>query len=338
MVLDLYGLRGWHYQLGADVPRALFDYASCSELQIAAPPIPLGARSDQVGLILCNPRARPQPQYFWSVQSIAADNAGAKAPSAECRLPLKGFPCQCRSIADQALAISTPNEHWLWRYSDAVRSDVAAMKQTWPKAKSRGRLILDKDVEDPGSLSWARQHVLLSGRPVGRPSGFEWYYQREEGDNRYFDWYHVDLADLVAQDPISCGGVVPIGTWLSPCRQREMLAIALGSAGRNSALYSRPQGLIELNPVATVLLPERNQIEGLSVCDPLVVLVVSDASVQGGRSILIYTLQAREAPMEVGGLDLAADPLLWSRWLFTCERNGRNVSVFRREIPIVPAP
>ena len=337
-VLDLDNLPGWAAVRAESDFRKVLDFTSRTELCVAAAPIPLGPESDKVGVLIWDRNAE---RYRWSVQEVAAGHAMAE-PGSEADvgvpLPLCGERCQCHLVGDDVVAISTTHEHWVWRCVDARQSRTQAMVRTWPPAgRQDGWLSLDRHVQDRTAFSWPRQQVLVSpGR--GPIEGFDWYYQsaRDAGAANSLEYYHLSLSGLAAQRPMGFSEApagLPIGPWRSPdSGLEEMLFV---ESQRGGALYRQMPGRPCLTSLQGCSIVE-DGIDSLRLDDPLVTVLSSDPETPGRRRITFYSLRHPGGAVQADKLPLVADPLVWSRWLLTCERNESGVCLFRRNLPIDP--
>jgi hypothetical protein len=252
-------------------------------------------------------------------------------------LPLEGAQCQHLLAGDQAIAFSTEHGHWVWRTEDALKSDAQAMRRTWPGRTGGGVLALDQQVERRGYFTWPRQHLEMARRSrVSRSGGdsFEWCYQYtdEQSRRRQFQSYQVSLPGLEATIPTSPGqhaAAIPLGQrWQGSLAETWFLGAEV-----DGQLYRRGPGVKELSPTR-ILTVDSNEIDGLRLDDPLLTIVSRD-SADAPQRISLYTLQDPRIAATIDGLHLAADPLVWSHWLFTCERDGADVKILRREIQIL---
>jgi hypothetical protein len=330
--LDLCSLPGWTVSSRSHDFRLLFQCLDRPEVRLAAAPIPLSTNPPQVGLLLYD---AAREKYLWTLLNVAAPENRTPAEVATV-LPLEGAPCQHRIAAGQAIAFSTDRGHWVWRIEDALESDPKPMRRTWPGPHGGGTLVLDQHVERRGYLTWSRQHLEASRRTRDsrEPSGaFEWCYQviDDQTRRRRFQSYQVSLPGLEATfptNPAKFAAAIPLGQrWLDSLAETWFLG-----AEEDGQLYRRGPGVKELSPTR-ILTVDSNEIDGLQLADPLLTIVSRD-SAGAPQRISIYTLEDPRIPMTLEVLKLRADPLVWSNWLFTCETDGGELRIFRREIQI----
>lgn len=329
--LDLCSLPGWTAgSRGADF-RTLVDCTSQPDFRLAAAPVPLSQDPHQVGLLLYG---QTRGEYFWRVLDLARGPARPSPLNSETLVPLKmrGWPCQSVTVEGRVIALSTDRGHWVWRLSDAAAGKADAMVRTWPAGESTGTLFLDYHVGDRKRFWRARQRVCWEN-PLGGRDGFEWYYQVSPDGIRggQLEYYFVPLSTLEAKLPTRAEThreATPIGPWRSPDsgNMMEMLFLDGGT------LYRSAGGVAQLGFLGLLMDPD--EILSLWLDDPLLVVLSVDKVRSGCQQITVFSLRDQQQRIHEGGMRLAADPLVWSRWLFTCRREGARLAVCRTEIPI----
>lgn len=355
--LDLCSLSGWAAgNRNADF-HTLLDCTAESDLRIAAAPIPLGHTPYRVGILLYQ---ASRNEYRWLVLDVPGGGvvrprAGGESLVLPVRgtLPQFGCPCQVavsgnQPIAqptarggreerrdgktDAVIALSTTQGHWLWRFSDALAGKVDAMVRTWPAGDSAGTVCLDYHIEDRRRFSFPRQRVTETAHDG---SGFEWYYQCSPGGigAGQLEYYYVPLGTLAANLPTRAmrhAGALPLGPWRPPDSGRVSEMIFLDTTGD---LYDCPSGVSPMNFFD--ILTDFNKIVGLWLDDPILMVLANDPAENRSHEITILSLRDRQRRIRAGRLRLRADPLVWARWLFTCQLDGANLAIYRSELPIV---
>lgn len=336
-VLDRRTLPGWSVDGRHADFRTLFTWSEHPHLRLAAAPVPLSHAPHRAGLLLYNEQTR---QHGWSV--VELDDAGPLPTLVVHPLPMQGDHCQWLMVGDQALAISTEYEHWVWRLEDALQASVAEMARTWPRTESHARLVLDQDVANRQLFSWPLQHLATGARPHAwseKLDGFEWCYQFEDADrgHRRFESYGVSLPDLSAKypsTPAQHAGAIPLGPrWPVQGDDEGLSEFWFLSADKEGRLYRRSPAVKSLEPTQVLTVP-REEIQGLRFDDPLLTVVSIDADKT--YRIKLFPVHRSGLAATAERLRLVADPLIWSNWLFTCERDENHVLVRRRRIVVKP--
>jgi len=332
--LDLCSLPGWAAgNRNADF-RTLVDCTPGLDPRIAAAPIPLAQDPYRVGVLLYH---AGRDEYRWLVRDVAGGSVARPQPGdgEGVVLPMHGSPCQYALVGDRVIALSTNREHWLWRFSDALAGKADSMVCTWLAGDSGGTVCLDYHVQDRRRFSWARQNVCFND-PLLASDGFEWYYQSSPDGIQagQLEYYYVPLGTLSAQLPTRAtihSGALPLGPWRPPGAGGMLEMLFLDAAG-GGELYRCPGGVAPLNFLD--ILMDFNKIVGLWLCDPLLTVLANDSTHEHCWEITILSLQERQQRIRAGQLRLRADPLVWARWLFTCQLDGANLAIYRTEIPI----
>jgi hypothetical protein len=321
MVLDLWGCAG--LSASEEVPPEVIEFR---EAPLAAPPIPLAGPT--LGLLIGDANSGYRWRV-WSVESPAleAENL-AEAPS----LPIEGTPCQAEVVDGRVLALATPMGHWVWGLEDATSARVGGLKQTWPPegTPSDRQLVLDQQVLDRPDFREPRHVLRVNHR--GRSQRFDWYAlvqgRARSGTAEWVEHYSVSFATLEAtrSGPIrsgpgsssAAGRVIPIGT----TRTTSEAAHVLFREG-NQLRHERDGDASHWLNVP---------VDGVQWFDPMLVQVRTIED--GTRSIEVVPLGYPDYLAQVV-IDemLVADPVLWSRWLFTAERDDQGrVRIWRREM------
>ena len=343
-MLDLCSLPGWTVEGSAAVRFLnLLDSTDRLTWRIASPPVPLDESPRQAGVVLFHTE---EQRHYWTVIDVPSNcdqrNSDASGEAAWQRiipLPLEGTKCQCSAVGQQAIAFSTERGHWLWRWSDARALNTEAMLRTWQPRDGVHYVVLDQQVERRDDFTWRKQHIVLDpgeGANSGRAEGFEWFYQSSEDGHSpsYFETYHVSLGDLNFHLPARASherAALPIGPSVNQdIGLPEMLCLG---AGRGGELYRHTGG----SNLTTMILHtvDKNETNALRLVDPLLWILSRDEEHPEAKRLSLYTLRHTESRLRVPNLRLAADPLIWSRWLFTCEYRGHTICICRREVPTV---
>lgn len=330
LALDLWSCHGLSAKDNAPRTRSI----RCARRSIVAPPIPLG--NQRIGLLTRGWRRGEELPLRWAVWDLSAPKREDEALSALLDsedLPAMGCAGKnpiCEVVDGRVITISTGREQWVWRLRDADRSDVLAMKKTWPRDGDGrpGATVLDVGEGSMIGTGLPRQSFLV---PRARGERFSWFF-RVQGDDptipEAIEQYDVEFETLDATLAQTVGlpsGASPIGA--SPDRNdtlqmyfRAGKDIWFHSDGPAASHFHRglPQAIVDL------------------VADgPLVVSVG-----EGGReerSIGIHSLHHRgsqiDVPIEGGRRLISTRPLLWSRWLYSVELDADNrLYLFRRTV------
>lgn len=332
-VLDLWGCPGLSaYE--AVPPRI----AELADWPLAAPPVPLGRHA--FGLL----SRGGSGTYRWAVWDLSRpDQVGADlaaAPSATTDLPLEGSPCQLELVDDRVLTLATYQGHWVWRKADAAAARAQELRRTWPRpgAPPDRTIELDPHVDDRRAFRWAfrePRHGFLVHRP-GEVPRFEWVYRVRSG-HEAAEWgerYEVDFTTLEVNLPAPIAGraadAAPIGSVQQEYRGESFAA---------EMLFRRGSDLLreDLDRVVHAChqhLPK--SLSGLQLFDPL--LVVIGRGEDRRRYLQVDSLPHPTSQYHVNDLEeIASDPVIWGRWLFTVEEDGRTGLVVRRR-ELIPAP
>jgi len=238
-------------------------------------------------------------------------------------------------VADQVIAWSTPLGHWIWRCEDARTSNASGLLCTLSgDNQSDLELILNQHVvRDRSAFTLHRQHVLLEHDPDHDDrdaASFEWFYQRA-GQGETMQSYRVFLRQLSKTAPrgsLVVRNAQPIG---QSCSKDDRLPEMLFSD--HGDLYRRRFGQGDLSQMTDFTI-EAEAIRGQVLHDPLLVTVSRDAINPGCQRLDLLSLWFPSPRATVSGVHLVADPLMWSRWLFTCEQVDTEYQVLRREFPV----
>jgi len=329
LALDLWSCHG----LSAKDNDPQYRSVRCARRSIVAPPIPLG--DGRIGL-LTRGWSRTEALHFrWAVWDLSAPKEqdaefSTRLDSEDLDdLPLLGKSCLCEEVDGRVITFSTGREQWVWRLADAARSNVNAIKRTWPGDGAEGGAsnVLNIGTAYLASTGLPRQAFLVQRAGVER---FSWFFCVQQDDTtnpESLEWYDVDFDSLEA-------------TWAQPIGLRSG-ASPIGSAPNQDDIfwmYFRDDKYIWYHDGTTAKpfhygLPQA--IVDLSAHGPLVVSVGEEG--QEGRSIGIHSLHHRGSQSDVlieKGHKLVSKPLLWFRWLYTVELDHKNrLFLYRRTVP-----
>jgi hypothetical protein len=321
IALDLFSLPGWTNGKCA---------AKCAPLlmcapdagQIAATPIPLAGH--QFGFLLRQNRE----EYRWYTLDLDQQSIEPWEGSAvqAVPLPIQGSPCQAL-MSQNALAFSTPLGHWFWRQRDAVDSKVERLIRTREITESE-ELRVDVQFTDP--LSFSRRSQLI----VEDNGYLAWFYQRADDTA---ECYRVSLdSPSRPHKPNECGNVAPLGQWLGPDDVPELLF------RHQDQFYRFPSERYDKQARQLIKSIHTNagQVIGQQFREPLLIEVSADSTARRQR-IDLTAMRYGSGAIDQGSFDnleLIADPIVWSRWLLTCERVESAYRVLRRELPSATRP
>jgi hypothetical protein len=319
--VDLHSLPGWTVHGG--LPRVscfdLRDYVPAPACTLQAAPIPLAVDPPRVGLLL---RSTEDASFYWTVLSLRPNGTPDGPAEPPVPLGLRGDFCQYGLILRAAITFSTEVGHWVWPWNDALASRPKALKATRHTQRGDGRLALDAHVQDRRLFSWRKQfhQIELDKNSPDACRGFHWFYQA----GGRMESYHVSLPEIKFQQPHGCSqwpAAMPIGSWLSADnRLQEMLFLGDHTNGelvRRMPGERRLQSLRQTTAGAT-------ELDAVALHEPLLVLLTKDPRQKGYHRPELRTLWHPNVVAVADGLRLVADPLVWSRWMFTCERIETN--------------
>lgn len=329
--LDLRSLPGWNIDPEHTDYRAIASFSRVPDWRLAAAPIAIPAAlsgESQVGLLVRHVRSNA---YRWKTLDLEAQQAVDDDAASWTELDLRGAPVQWRAIGRQGIAFSTPLGQWWWDFSAAERCQSAELRRVLDYTTAARQLVLDQHTSELNSFRRPMQYVLpvKEGRQV---VGYGAYYRSTGGGS--LETCYVRLEGGTADNPrmlLGASTAIPMGRWSEPdTGLTEMLFLA--HAGGGGELYRQPPGLLTLDRLPE-WTPAPEEIHGLYFVDPLLVLLLEDDA-PGMRQLEFRTLRHSANRPVVKGLRLVADPLMWSRWLFTCERQGDEHRVYRRTFEV----
>lgn len=314
--IDAWGLPGW-CAAPTSAWRTLADCRQRAGYELAAQGVPLPG--NRLGLLFVDSDRR----YSWGVVDLE-DPQSRVDFSRLTSLDLDGGPLQWRLAAGRALLLTTPSGQWAWKLEDAASQNTSALLQTWPRGDRSGSLILDAQVQDPREWAWSRQAISELSFEGAAADAVVCYFQRQVEHEKIAECYRLDLANWQADlpRPLRNGrGSAPLGLRIAKDGRRQM-AFLRG----NTLLYEQTLG--ELQPVPGTLAGG-GQINGVIFADPLLMCIVAGAATE---SVRLFPVQDPNHGISIDDLQLTSDPVLWSHWLFTCERDKDQVSLVRRNL------
>ena len=380
LALDLWNLPGWATGRKLTNCRPIFQSAGETGTRLAAAPVPFGGPNDAFGLLLRTTDNRYlwkivelSPDAATTVRRDQHGVANDEYLNDAIELKLEGGPCQVTRVEDAVIAFSTPRGHWVWTCAAARDGKWQELLQTRQQEGQYDEFCLDRHIEDRARFQYPRQVITLDRDIAGRPQTLTWYYLLREDNS--LESYRVNLPDRVVNSPRKSTGYTkaePLGR-RNVDRLPEML---FRSADRCLRLG---YGQYELNFIGELHL-RTGQVRGFEYSAPLLMTVFLDPQTPRkceidllsvstlltaqmampkeneavARSMMAKTSPADESEgnpfsnqarldprrMTLEQLDLIAMPLVWSRWLFTLERQdsqgaeGSGISLIRRELPI----
>ena len=252
------------------------------------------------------------------------------------RLPIQGNPVQVNVFRDHLIVFATPVGHWLWTREDALnrRADkYGANGGLWeirdPTSKDR-KLQLDSQIADRKNFSWPMQCLFSSRSDADEKVVIT--YATQDNHAKLHDIWVKDRDRTETTDPIEtmhgCRGVL---AWTPPeGMDRELLFIS----GPEGAIFKRIITQHEPIRLQNLEVGTVNQVFGLQFRDPLMILVCEDPDSEHNVEVQLRSLRQPYEKAVISGLQLQADPLAWSNFLFTCESYHAGIRVQRREFPI----
>jgi hypothetical protein len=315
--VDVSSLRDFSSSREREQWHLLVDSSDEKSPKLACRPLPL----DEARLALIS--QRNDGQYLWCVLDLREqvqrrplrDLSDVSVP-----IPLMGAKCHVENILGQCLAFATTEGHWVWRHADAANCKIDALHRTIGGDPGHQQLLPNRHDERGYEFHFLRHFVQAEAR-ASRPSRFEWYYTQADVPIHQLWCYRVDCQTLDTTNPCCLDdyhGVVPLG----PCGEFQRVLFC-----GNRRLFFE-QGL-QLRPV-----PEHGQIEdieraaGAVFCDP--VLVVIEPASGKEWSLTIRSIHRPNQRLALNLPPIMADPLVWSRWLFTIERGDGGTLVLNR--------
>gem|GEM_PF-2676012 len=284
------------------------------------------------------------------------------------RIPIEGESVQVNWFQDQCLIFATPAGHWLWSRADACAGRVvvsldnptAGQDSTTQDGESAGihgsdnafSGVNDSDENDGGlwSLPSGSSKPVELDNQIADRKNFSWQKQclfssSSSTVNRFEIAYTVDKCAktrtvLISQRrqtensrPVeslkSCRGLL---SWSAPdSLQHELLFVS----GNDGTIHKRINTQHEPIRLQNMQIGDVNEVGGLQFLDPLMILVRDDPSSQNFFEVRLRTLRHPSDVAVVSGIELQADPVAWSNFLFTCETEGGSVCLKRREFCVI---
>jgi hypothetical protein len=341
MALDLWGCHGLSAKDNSHRHRII----RLNRRSIVVPPIPIDEH--RIGLVSqgWSRPGDPLPKYRWTIWDLSRgrehdDELSALLDSEEAvELPILGPKIRCEMVDGRVIALATTKEQWVWKLGHAAASEVDGLRRTSPDNRSGSEASIDLPGDDFQGTNDGIGHSFLVSRPGGGRGGrlpvrkFSWYYNVLRGNVPSTEYYEVDFETLDAERPQAlslASGAEPIGPALddndlpkmffragmSTCSHLDGPAVGQSRGGLPSTIHS------------------------VRLAGPVAVIVGRND--HGKRYILLTSLrhQSADASVTVEGELLSYHPLLWSRWLYTVERDpGGRLFVYRRPVRFVaPSP
>jgi hypothetical protein len=335
--VNVWSLRDWAYRHEKDRYHMLVDSSDDHSPKLACRPLPLD--ESRLGVI----SRRGNGQYLWTVLNLPElVQTGGVCNLAEDSVPLSvtGSACHMESVPDRAVAIATSDGHWAWRRADALEGKVDQLRRTWPRDPGAGTLVGNAH-EEAGHEFYSLRHFLLYERGQGRspqawspPRHFTWFYKRRGHRVNPLECYRVDCETLEPEYPIALDpevGTVPLGPYVhgeGPNAPHRFLfcsgrQLSYDAGGDLRAVPGHGQ------------IEDIEQCPGAIFCDP-VLIVIGQGQAATERALSIRSLHHPNQQMAVTLPAIQADPLIWSRWLFTVEV-GENYSLMLNRRDLQPA-
>ena len=311
--LDPWTLDGWSFNPQRESSRVLLECPTKQDgVVIAAAPVPLAG--SKLGVLLSN-RAN---EYRWITLDSNAGGSPELSSFTGVDIRISGAPCSVEMIPGEAVAFATPAGHWIWRMSDALESRATAIIPTIDDAKGREPLVPDAQVRSGNELFFGKQRILIGS--AGQRRWMTWYYQRTRDHHSILEKYSVALPDLQVEPPCLVDNLhelVPLG--ISSDNNR-MLLLREDRVCREIA-----NGFKDLGPAEKV-----QNLAGLQCENSVIVSVMRNES---GESIAVRSLDDLDQTVKFKKVERQfADPLQWSRFLFTIELSQNRLTLRRRDL------
>lgn len=281
-------------------------------------------------------------------------------------LSLEGTKCQINTAHGSILTFATPRGHWLWNVESARTGEVDRLMRV-STAPEEQDFRLDGHVENRNSFRYARQQQTAEMDSRGRVERIDLHYSTSE--DRSLEMFGVSLTtDPYASSRTRRSTVSAKAEPVGGKRQGKIFSMLFRADGR---FLVRDHNQGDLLPIPDIYL-NSGQIVGFQFDDPLLLSVsieesgarskridllsfssqlsgqtgvehqrqeISEGKPEGnpsgpGRSATVVL--AREDPRRftLPNVELWTMPIVWSRWLFTCERIENRYYLVRREIPV----
>lgn len=314
--LHLWSLPDWTHD---DEPRfhCVVSLANPGDPHLVAPPISLGGQ--QFGLI-----ARDEDhRYFWRRFDLTPN----QKLSPTLTLPIQGTPCQIFTLDTQAICISTPQGHWVWKREHALANKVEEIQRTW-EATPRQQLRLDEEHHNPIHFHLARQVLRPYFSDDDEMVSCQWIFAIGAAHDYELFQYKIDLIREIKADlpqAIDLHGAIPVGVHKDSSHSIVVL--------RDGKLLRYVNGRAGSWPSASAGVG--SNIIGLIFHDPLMIIVGSERDEK--RTLTLRSLHHPNQHQSVLLGPIQSDPLVWANWLFTLERNGDQLTLVRRKIGLRPS-
>lgn len=369
MSLELGSVQGWSsHNVSHEQIIEIWD--SPESYLLAAAPVPLppdpvsdakgniasnGINGDRIGLTTYRTLDK---KYYWKTLTLGQSSTeppinGEAIEPKVAEIPVTGYPLEVLQLQPFLLIFSTPEGHWLWSIQDAVASNTKSITKLNTISPSERNSSIDVSlyVRNRGFFKWPRQHVyplhMHHGQRREIPE-FELAYVKKGPSTAEVEVLRLPVLGANQQlqpRPMPLGTpdrASPLGMWTRDAHDdvRELVVIF----GGHAELYYRRYASNDLIPLFNLQLGDASQILSLQLQDPLLIEVryeTPEAASQPARNrqdrfrIDIRSLSHTERSMLVRSVVLKAQPLVWSNFLLTLERNDDGeIAVWRREFAI----
>jgi hypothetical protein len=256
---------------------------------------------------------------------------------------LEGAPIEAYMVSDDVLMLATPKGHWFWRLEDALASRVDRCQRTFKCDGTSSVLCLDRRTLGETAFSHP-QHLVIpcSKRKYGNQSetGLDVFLRVTDTQGGVsVKCYGVNLGQShISYQPAK--EVCNQDLWIVGIRAYSGNRTILFLDTHRHNLYRQLLGMTDIEKCETLRISDR-KILGLQFIDPLLILVASPKGEHVGKCMLyIDKVDERSAGVSLGrrvinyrdDVSLLADPIKVMGYLFTCERNGDKLDVWRQRI------
>jgi hypothetical protein len=320
--VDVWSLPGWASDVEPTRFHTLVDCGGDGSARLACSPVAWG--DSKFGLISYTNDASGQARCYWAAFDVGEQSTQPPIENLLQRsvaIGVTGWPCRAETVGNSVVVIATPEGHWAWRLDDASAGRVDRMRRTWPTAAAAGKLVMNRHDEDDHEFHALRHCLFYHSNGDGRePRRYTHYYQRSQGAADVLECYGVDCESLEAERPTlldSARGVMPLGPYRESDEGPRRMLFA-----DNDYLWFEDGLRLERLPRQQLAGAVANAA-GVAFRDPTLALV------QGGN-LHVRSLATRDETCPIALPEIAAEPLLWSRWVFTIERNPDDSLLLRR--------